>query len=259
MSELASEIMTLSGGWAWVLVAVFLRIGAAMALLPAFGEHMVPIRIKLALAIAFTIIVAPAVVPIIDLPEPSLPALVRLAASETICGLALGIAIRMMVWLLQVAGSIAAQSTSLAQILGATGVDPQPAISQLLVISGLALACATGLHVRMAETLIVSYEVMSIGQFPVASDMSRWGVGLVAHMFSTAFTFAAPFVIASLIYNVALGVINRAMPQLMVAFVGAPAITAGGLILLLLTAPLVLSLWLEALHLRLANPFGALP
>jgi flagellar biosynthetic protein FliR len=34
------------------------------------------------------------------------------------------------------------------------------------------------------------------------------------------------------------------MPQLMVAFVGAPAISLGGLILLMLVAPLMLTLWL---------------
>ena len=49
----------------------------------------------------------------------------------------------------------------------------------------------------------------------------------MAASFALALSLAAPFVIASLLYNVALGVINKAMPQLMVAFVGAPAITCG--------------------------------
>ena len=40
---------------------VFLRMGAAMALLPAFGERVVPTRIRLVLALAFTAVVAPAV------------------------------------------------------------------------------------------------------------------------------------------------------------------------------------------------------
>jgi len=42
----------------------------------------------------------------------------------------------------------------------------------------------------------------------------------------------------------------------MVAFVGAPAITAGGLILLALTAPYLLAIWLTALNTFLAAPFG---
>ena len=37
----------------------------------------------------------------------------------------------------------------------------------------------------------------------------------IAHSFGLAFALATPFVIASLIYNLALGVINRAMPRKM--------------------------------------------
>ena len=45
------------------------------------------------------------------------------------------------------------------------------------------------------------------------------------------------------------------MPQLMVAFVGAPAITAGGLIILMLAAPLMLSIWVEAMGMFIMDPF----
>ncbi|MEL7116600.1 MAG: flagellar biosynthetic protein FliR [Pseudomonadota bacterium] len=78
----------------------------------------------------------------------------------------------------------------------------------------------------------------------------------VSQAFAFAFTLAAPFVIASFIYNLAIGVINKAMPQLMVAFVGAPAITAGGLVLLALSMPTALSVWNESLRSFLAAPFG---
>jgi flagellar biosynthetic protein FliR len=65
--------------------------------------------------------------------------------------------------------------------------------------------------------------------------------------------------VASLIYNVTLGVINRAMPQLMVAFVGAPALTAGGLGLLLVTAPILLSIFIRSLDGFMMNPMGGGP
>jgi flagellar biosynthetic protein FliR len=45
------------------------------------------------------------------------------------------------------------------------------------------------------------------------------------------------------------------MPQLMVAFVGAPAIAIGALILLMIFAPLMLSVWLKALQNFAASPF----
>ncbi|OSP54763.1 flagellar biosynthesis protein FliR [Pseudoruegeria sp. SK021] len=253
---MAAALLDLVGDWAWLGFVVFLRIGSALTLLPGFGEQSVPVRVKLALAFAFTAVVAPAIAPNLALPAPSLTALVRTIGTETLNGLILGFSVRLFIWMLQVAGTIAAQSTSLSQLLGAEAIDPQPAIAQILQISGLALAMIMGLHVRIAEALILSYDPLPLGQVPLASDLSLWALARVAETFGLAFTFAAPFVITSLIYNVALGVINRAMPQLMVAFVGAPAITAGGLALLLLVAPIILPIWADLLAARLSDPMG---
>ncbi len=237
-------------------VVVFLRIGAAMAALPAFGERSIPVRIRLAVALAFTLIVAPAVAPAVGQVAAQGGGLVVVLVSETVVGLALGLAVRFFVLALQIAGSIAAQSTSLSQIFGLTAVEPLPAIGHTMVVSGLALAVMTGLHVRLSETLIGSYAVFPPGVLPTPAVLSEWGVGRAADAFALAFSLAAPFVIASFIYNLALGVINKAMPQLMVAFVGAPAITAGGLVLLCLSLPLLLSVWVRGLNGFLVNPYG---
>jgi flagellar biosynthetic protein FliR len=233
---------------------VFLRVGAAMAVMPAFGEQSVPQRVKLVLALAFTAVVAPAVVA--DLP----PAWdVRVFATETLAGLVIGMGLRLFVIALQVAGAIAAQATSLSQLFGGTGPEPQPAIGNLLVVAGLALAVAAGLHVRVAELFIGSYAVLPAGRLPGAADVAQLGLGQIAAAFALGFTLAMPFVIASAVYNVAIGVINRAMPQLMVSFVGAPALTAGGLILLLLVAPVALAVWGQALQAHFAAPFTVGP
>ena len=254
MNELLGQISFLGENALLGGFIVFLRVGAAMALLPAFGERSVPVRVRLGITIAFTLIVAPSV-------SGDTSALVKagnvsFVYTETIAGLVIGAVVRFLVMSLQIAGSIAAQSTSLSQIFGGATADPQPAIGHVFLIAGLALAVFTGLHIRLAEFLILSYEVFPAGQLPQADIWVDWGISRAAHAFSLAFALAAPFVIASLIYNVALGVINRAMPQLMVAFVGAPAITAGGLILLTLTAPFLLSVWIEALNTFLSSPYG---
>lgn len=209
-------------------------------------------RIKLVIALMFTMIVAPAV-PMISQPA-DLVVLGLLVLSETIVGLALGIAIRLFVLALQTAGSIAAQATSLAQILGGAAVEPIPAIGYVLVIAGLALAVMSGLHVQAAEYLIYSYEIFPVGEFPTASILAEWGISRISHAFSLAFALAAPFVIISLIYNLTLGVINRAMPQLMVAFVGAPVITFGGLFLLFVCSPMLLQIWADSISSFFANP-----
>lgn len=257
MIALPPELLSQLGQSLWHVFAVFLRVSALVSLLPAFGERSIPTRVKLAISAAFTLIILPAVPP----PDaaPALPAMARLIGSEVLIGLVLGMGLRLFVLALQTAGSIAAQSTSLSQLLGGAAVDPVPAMGYLLTLSGLTLAVILGLHVRVAQFLIHSYTLFPMGLPPAAPDLSRWGVQQISRSFGLAFALATPFVIASLIYNLALGVINRAMPQLMVAFVGAPAITFAGLFLLFAGTPLILSVWSDALFAFTLNPVGDQP
>lgn len=227
--------------------AVFLRIGAVAALLPGFGESAVPQRVKLGLVLALTAIVAPAV------PVGALT--LGGHGAEIVTGLAIGLGLRLLVLALQTAGAIAAQATSLSQILGGMG-EPQPAIGHLLTITGIALAMAADLHLRVVEFLILSYDMFPAGQMASAGAMAEWGVAQVAHAFRLAFILASPFVAGSLIYNVALGIINRAMPQLMVSMIGAPALSLGMLVMLAVILPLALAVWILALNDWLAAPFG---
>ncbi|MBK0325734.1 flagellar biosynthetic protein FliR [Rhodobacteraceae bacterium F11138] len=254
MIAIPAELLPLLAAGLWHAITVFLRVSAMVSVLPAFGERTVPMRIKLGVAIAFTLIIVPAVPPL-PIPESSMT-FAMLALTEVIAGLALGLGIRLFVLALQTAGSMAAQSTSLSQILGGAAAEPIPAMGYVLVVGGLALAVMAGLHVRAAELLIYSYQIFPVGGFPSGRELSSWGVGRVAHAFGLAFLLAAPFVITSVLYNLTLGVINRAMPQLMVAFVGAPVITLGGMFLLFLCAPYMLTVWTDAMMSFLQNPMA---
>ena len=236
----------------WVGFLVFIRVGAAMSLLPAFGEQAVPQRVKLALALAFSAVVAPAVGTTIP------PAGTNTAVSilsEVIAGLLIGAGLRFFIHALQTAAAIIAQSTTLSQLFAGTGPEPQPAFGNLFVMAGLALAMKAGLHLHIAELLISSYDTLPAGHIPLAADSADWGLFQIARTFSLAFRLAAPFVLASFIYNIAIGVINKAMPALMVSLIGAPALAAGSLLMLAVVTPLALGVWIGALNDYAAAPF----
>lgn len=259
MTDLMALLTQLSGAAEPVLLAylhVFMRVAAAVALLPAFGDHSVPQWVKLAIALAFTAITAPAVLD-------RVPVAAGLAMAplviEAVIGCFLGLGLRFFVFALQIAGTIIAQSTSLAQLFGGAGAEPQPVIGNILTLAALALAVSAGLHVQAAELLILSYQMLPPGQMLPAPDVAQWGLHQVTRAFGLALSLAAPFVIGSLLYNVALGIINRAMPQLMVAFIGAPALTWGGLALFAVAAPLILSVWLAAFVGFVADPLTVAP
>ncbi len=251
---LPPELVALLGAGFWHAAIVFLRLGAMVATLPGVGEEFVPKNVKLVVAIVFTLVVAPSI-PIQPTPN-SVLLYGGLAASEAIIGLALGFSVRLFILTLQTAGSIAAQSTSLSQAFGGLGAEPMPAIGSFLVFAGTAFAVMMGLHIKVAEFMIQSYQLFPVGKFPPAAEITPWIITRVSQSFSMSFALAAPFVITSVIYNFTLGFISRAMPQLMVAIVGAPVITFGGMFILMVASPMILMHWAEVFFGFFDDPTG---
>lgn len=256
LADLA-DLLNLAEGVAWAAALAFVRVGATVALMPGLGETAVPQRVKLALILVLSVVVTPFVADHV-LQSGLAPGLAPLMGEAT-AGLILGIGMRLFVLALQTAASIIAQATTLSQLFAGAAPEPQPAIGNLLLIAGVALALSAGLHVRAAELLILSYDLLPAGEYPDPARIADWGLGQVSTTFALAFSLAAPFIIASTVYNLAIGVINRAMPQLMVSMVGAPALTLGALALLAIVAPILLAVWLEAFSAHVAQPFGSSP
>ncbi|WP_135450120.1 MULTISPECIES: flagellar biosynthetic protein FliR [Tabrizicola] len=255
--EELSSLLSLIDGVAWAAVLVFIRIGAMIAFMPGLGEPAVPTRVKLALILAFTLVLAPALAETISRSGPA-PSLFPLAG-EAVAGLILGIGMRLFLLALLTAAGLIAQASTLSQLFPNAAPEPQPAIGNLLVIAGVALALAAGLHVRAAELALLSYDVLPAGGYLDARAVADWNLSLVSRTFALGFSLAAPFVVASTIYNLALGAINRAMPHLMVAMVGAPALTLGAIALLAVSAPILLAYWLQLFEAYLSDPFGPPP
>lgn len=257
---LLERLLDSADGLVLVWVGVFVRVGAACFLLPGVGNAGTSVRIRLAAAVALTAVVAPATVPSVDPVPPFVPEVIGPAfAAEAVAGLIIGLSARLLIFALQIAGTVAAQSLSVAQMFGGMGGEPQPAASSLLVMAGVALAMTAGLHVKVAIALIGSYGVIPFSVFAGGGDVALWTAERGQAMIEMAVGLALPFAIVGFIYNLALGAINRAMPQLMVAFVGAPFITGAGLVVLMLASPALLAYWLGALDAVLADPFGLRP
>lgn len=257
MTDLWQALAQLAGqgqDWWLAMACVFARVGPVFALAPALGERAIPARLRLAAALCMTLVVAPAVIDRLALPPPTPIGVALFLLAETLIGVTLALSLRLMIMALQIAGTKAAQATSLAQFFGGVGVDPQPAMSQVLVMAGLAALVLMGLPEKLALLIVLSYDLFPAGAFPSPALLAEWGVARVGHAFALAFSLAAPFLIAGTLYNLALGAINRAMPQLMVAFVGAPALTLGGLALFLLAAPLMIAVWAETAWPLLSDP-----
>ena len=163
-----SELLSIGQDALWSGFVVFARVGAAMALLPAFGEQTVPARVRLILALMFTLVVLPAMAERIPPPVPGL-GFAPILLTETLAGLFFGMALRLFVLALQIAGTIAAQSNLAQPDLrwqrrdrSSAGNGSCPALGRA------ALATILGLHVRLGR---ISVDQLRSG--PARGDPAR--------------------------------------------------------------------------------------
>lgn len=224
------------------LLLVFLRVGAMFFFLPIFGSTTVSVRIRLGLVLVVSGIIAPMVPMNVELDE-SRSAFLAACAAEVFSGLLFGFACRGIFWIIQVAGTMSAQAISLSQILGNQVEQPAPAIGQITYMASLALAAVLDFHVLIVSALVQSYDILALG-LPIPDQiLATLSIDAVSKLFYAAFGLAGPFLVVAVLYNLCLGVVNKAMPQLMVAFVGAPAVTWLGIVVLFLSAPVILQTW----------------
>lgn len=244
----------------WQAGMVFIRIGAMIALIPALGEGFLPMRVKITATLALTCAVTPTLALGPSAPLAHWRSLEAISLGDLLveagAGLILGFSLRLMIHALQIAGTIAAQSMSLAQMFSGTGMEPQPILSNLMALAGTAFFCTVGGLSRAVELLVLSYEIFPAGKIAEAGPFSGWAVRRVGDIFALGFILAAPFTLAALLYNLTLGIINRAMPMLMVTLIGAPALTLGGLVLLALVTPSLFQRWREGLLQLLGAPWA---
>lgn len=257
MTEADAALLAALPGWAHAFLLVLARVGSAAMLLPGFGEAEVPAPVRAGLAVALTLVVLPVVAPLLP-PEPAngLAALLAVAA-EVVAGLWLGWLARLWVLALPMAAQIAAGVIGLANVIQPDAqLGPQTsALSRLFSLAAPVAIMATGLHALPLAALEGSYHVIPPGLALPGGDAAQAVVSGVGASFALALRLAAPFVLAAIVWNIALGLLSRLVPQLQVFFAAMPAQILGGILLVGLLSTAVLAAWLGEVR----AGFAALP
>src|SRR6059058_1186543 len=223
---------------------VFARIGAMVMLLPGFGETNIPVRIKLAIALALTLIILPLHRAAYAIDMQSMAPLMVTLVHEIVIGVVLGATARVTLAALQVAGSVIAQQLGLGFV---TAIDPTQGqqgliLGNFLTLLGVTLIFATDLHHLVIAGLHDSYRLFAPGEIPIVNDVTQLVIRTTADAFRVGIQLSGPFLVFGLVFNVALGVLSRLMPQMQVYFVAVPlSIMIGFLILLIVVGAMMAS------------------
>jgi flagellar biosynthetic protein FliR len=220
---------------------------------PGIGEGFVSTRFRLGLALAVSFLLTAPLAGRL----PALPAdggtLFLLVGTETLVGLSIGLAARLLLTSLNVAGNVIALQTGLGF---AIAVDPTHGaiVSTFLVTMGILMLFITGGHAILFDGIFRSYDIFVPGSPPPVSGFLELVVRFVSSSFLLGIELSAPFLVISLVFYAGLGVVAKMMPQFQVFFISMPLSIMGGFGLLMLLIGLMMQVFLD----RFVDSFSGL-
>ena len=212
--------LTLSQGL--VALLVFCRVGALVAIAPAFGSFVLPARIRLLLAVAITVVVAPVCVQTGSTLPYGLADFAFLAGGELLVGAVLGIGVAILMSSALVAGQIISQlsGVSLSEVLQPESGESTSAHAQLLYLVALAVYVTLGGQRLLIGALLDSFRQLPPGMTASVGSLGVTVLTLVNQSFQLGIRGAAPALAALMLSTVAMAIVGRSIPQLNVLSLG---------------------------------------
>ena len=219
MSITIAPILEVIGNYLWPLI----RIAALVMVLPALGGVFVPAKVRVLLALALTMVIAPVLQdsPAVDLM--SFPGLMMIMR-ELLIGVAIGFVVQIVFDAVSMGGQVISMSMGLGF---AVMVDRQrgvniPVLGQLFMLLGMLMFLSLDGHLTMIRLLADSFQLLPISGAGL-SHMALGGILLwVGQVFVIAVKIALPAITALIIVNLSFGVMSRAAPTLNLFAVGFP-------------------------------------
>lgn len=222
-------------GMVLALFAAFCRIGTCIMVMPGFGSLRVPVQVRLFLAIAVSMAILPllwsTIYPRVSVNTYSYLALI---GGEVLIGGTLGLIARFYVLALQFAG------VSISMLIGFNSIasidinegTPQTELATLINFVGLMLLFALGFYRIVIAALVHSYDFMPIGHVFDPQGALTTLTDTLSKAFMITLQLTSPFLIYGLVFNFAVGMVNKLAPQIPIYFISLPFIIAGGLVLM---------------------------
>ncbi|SDD22724.1 flagellar biosynthetic protein FliR [Paraburkholderia lycopersici] len=224
--------------WLTAFLWPFTRILALVAVAPVVGNRSVPTRVKIGLAGFITLIVAPTIGAMPQVTVFSAEG-VWILVNQFLIGVALGFTMQLVFAVVTAASDM----MSLGMGLGfASFFDPQtnattPALSTWLNMMAMLAFLAFDGHLQMIAALVATFQSVPVTASVLGAAGWRLLAGYGATILSSGLLLSLPVVVALLITNLSLGILNRAAPQIGIFQVGFALTMLVGLLLIQLMMP----------------------
>lgn len=214
---------------------VFCRIGGCLLVMPGFSSPRVAMRARLfvavGVALALTPMLAADVRPLVEKAAPV--TMLTLIVSESLKGILIGMLGRLFFVALETMATAISYSIGETSSLTSPTEDEQSSATTSFVTMGaVTLIFATDLHWEVFRGLAASYNVLPVKDgFDAHASLIQMVDG-AARTFLFTLRIASPFLVFTIIANIAVGLINKLVPQIPVTFIVTPFLLAGGFVLI---------------------------
>lgn len=236
--------------FAWLALLLFARLGTMFMLMPGIGEQTIPVRVRLVLALMTLLVVFPTLSGQIPTVPQSGYDIFTLIIREILIGLGLGLSVRFILSVMQVAGTVIAFQMGLGFALN---VDPSQGVQGVLVgnflgLLGMTLIFISDLHHLAVAGIVNSYDLFAVNDPISIGDFTQFALMSAAKAFEVAIQISAPFMVFGLVFYLGLGILSRLMPQLQIFMIAMPVNILGGFILFAAMISALMTLYLD--HVR---------
>jgi flagellar biosynthesis protein FliR len=226
---------------------IFSRIGSIIMLFPGLSEAYVSVRIRLMLALAVSFLLMGPLLPRLPPAPQAIPDFFTLLGYEVIIGILFGTLLRIILSTLESAGSVIALQTGLsnATILNPALATQSPLSSAFLSIAGVTLIFVTGLDHLLFHSFVSIYNIFPPGGELMTGDMAETIINITNRSFVMGIELAMPFFVMGLLMYMALGMMQKLLPNIQLFLVILPVQIWGGLFLLTATVAGIMTYWLH--------------
>jgi flagellar biosynthetic protein FliR len=217
------------------------RVTAFIAVLPVFSHAGTPMILRAGMALALTVFFA------MLLPAPPAVGGVHWAVAtwllvgEILCGLALGLAARLVYLGVQQAGRIIDRQMgfAIASIVDPATGEQVESVSLLFEITFLLFFLAVGGHRLLILIIGRSYEVFPAAATPNFAQMAEAVTSAGSEMLLFALKLSAPMLAAFIVLSVVLGILARVLPEMNILLASFPLRIGLGLLMAAALMPAV--------------------
>jgi len=222
------------GALFWPLVRVLALFSSA----PLLSHRAIPLRIKVALGVAITVVVMPNV-PAPPLADALTGSGIALLAQNVLVGLVIGFTVRIVFAAFELAGELIGlqMGLSFAGFFNPASGSTENAVASFMSLIALLCFLSIDGHLMLVHALAESFRLFPLTGTPSIPLGFDGIVRIAADMFAIALTLALPFIAVLLLINIVLGVLARVAPQLNIFAVGFPLTLLAGMALLFTLLP----------------------